>query len=197
MAWWQRQAAGPLGGFGWWLQVGLVALFALAPTILTLAYLRIIDAIAIGLLVLVAALVGAIVVFSRRGDKSRAFASLASCALAGVVMLTLVAFPHVGSMKDMSPFLLQIKQRLPADQPVYVTGRIDETLRGIVPFVLDRKMIELELPELYELQPQCVIVQDKNAGETAPRIESSYRMIRERDYGPGRYLAFWCRSDIN
>jgi 4-amino-4-deoxy-L-arabinose transferase-like glycosyltransferase len=197
MAWWQRRPAGPLGGAAWWLQVVLVALFALVPTVVTLAYLQIIDPLAILALALIAALVVAVVVFSRRGDKPKAFAGLAACALAGVVVLMSVDFPLVGSIKDMSPYLTQVKHQLPADQPVYVTGRIDETLRGIVPFVMDRDMIEVKLPELYELRPACVIVQDKRGGETALQIESPYRQVSERNFGPGRYFALWCREHKN
>jgi len=197
MAWWQRQSAGALGGAAWWLQIGMVAVFALLPTVATLIYLQIVDPVAILLLLLMVMLLLSVIIFSRRGDKPKAFIALASSAFAGVIILLLVTFPHVGKVKDMTPYLLQVKQRLPVGEPVYVTGDIDETLRGILPFVLDRDMVELELTELYQQSPECVVVQDKRAGETAPQIESPYQMVHERNYGPGRYFALWCHADRN
>jgi len=116
----------------------------------------------------------------------------------GLAVTLLIAFPHVGSsMKDMTPFLEQVRPRLAADEPVYVTGRIDETFRGIVPFVMDRKMVELEHDEVYQRQPECVLVQDKKAGESAPQLEAPYELLLDRQFGPGRYFAFWCRADAS
>jgi hypothetical protein len=150
------------------------------------------------LLLVIAALVAGVILFSRRGDQPKAFAALATTAVAGVAIALLAAFPHVGaSMKDMTPFLMQVKPRLADGEPAYVTGRIDETLRGIVPFVLDREMVELETADVYRQRPHCVLVQDKNAGDSAPQLEPPYRLLFDRNFGPGRYFAFWCRQDGN
>ena len=194
MAWWQRLPQGPLRGAAWWLQVGLVILFAAGPTVLALAYLRVFDAAGILLLAVVVLLAAAVIVYSRRGDKTRAVAAIASCAFAGIIVLTLVDFRLAGSIKDMSPFLAQVEPRLSTDQPVYVTGDIDETLRGIVPFVLERGVVEITPVELYALRPDCVIVQAKHGRESAPAIETPYQLLQDRSFGPGRYLGLWCRA---
>lgn len=195
MAWWQNQPAGPLRGFAWWLQVGLVGLFGLGPTILVMGYLRVVDPIAVVLLLIEALLILVVIVFSLRGDKPKAFMTLAAVAFGGIVVMTLAAFPIAGSMKDMSPYLSQVKQRLPVDQQVYVTGNIDETARGIVPFVMGREIVEISASELYDLQPDCVIVQDKNGGKKAPLFEAPYTLQHERAFGPRRYMALWCRTN--
>jgi 4-amino-4-deoxy-L-arabinose transferase-like glycosyltransferase len=137
VTWWQSKPQGRLGGFARWLQVGLVALFALAPTIVTLAYLRIVDTVAIVLLLVIAALVAGVILFSRRGDQPKAIATLATTAVAGLAISLLVAFPHVGaSMKDITPFLMQVKPRLADGEPAYVTGRIARAFAACRP-VLD------------------------------------------------------------
>ena len=196
MAWWQRQPQnGPLRGAAWWLQVGLVVLFAAGPTVLVMAYLRVFDTAGILAVAIIGLLAVAIVVFSYRGDRPRAMATFASCALAGVVVLTLVDFRLVGTIKDMSPFLTQIKPRISTEQPLYVTGDIDETLRGIVPFVMERGIVEITPEQVGELQPDCVIAQGKYGKKSAPVLEAPYLLQQDRSFGPGRYLGFWCREE--
>jgi len=192
MAWWQRQPPGPLRGAAWWLQLALVVLFAAGPTILAMAYLRVIDTAGILLLAIIGLLAVATVVYSRRGDNSRTLAAFAACAIGGIVVLTLVGFRLAGSVKDMSPFLTQVRPLISSDQPIYVTGDIDETLRGIVPFVMQRGIVEISPDELYQLRPDCVIVQAKYGKKSAPAIEAPYQLQQERAFGPGRYLGFWC-----
>ena len=195
ISWWRQQPQGPLRGVAWWIQVGLVILFAAGPTILVLGYLRVFDVAGILLLVFIGLLAAAIVFYSLRGNQPRALAAFASCAIAGIIVLTLVDFRLAGSIKDMSPFLEQVKPRLSSDRPIYVSGDIDETLRGIVPFVMERGVVEISPADLHELQPDCVIVQAKHGKKSAPDIEAPYRLQQDRSFGPGRYLGFWCRAD--
>jgi 4-amino-4-deoxy-L-arabinose transferase-like glycosyltransferase len=193
MAWWRRQPQeGPLRGAAWWLQVGLVLLFAAGPTILVMAYLRNFDAAGIAFLVIIGLLAAATVVYSRRGDRSRALAAFGSCAIAAILVLTLVDFRLAGTIKNMSPFLTEIKPRLSGDQSIYVTGDIDETLRGIVPFVMERDIVEISPDELHDLHPDCVIVQAKHGRKSAPAIDPDYELQQDQSFGPGRYLGFWC-----
>jgi 4-amino-4-deoxy-L-arabinose transferase-like glycosyltransferase len=195
MAWWQRQPQGSLRGLAWWLQVALLVLFAAGPTLLAMVYLGVFDAPAALSLAVIVLLAAATVVFSLRGDKPRALAAFACVAIAGIMVLTLVGFRIAGTIKDMSPFLNQVKPRLSTAQPIYVTGDIDETLRGIVPFVMQRGIVEISPDELYRLHPDCVIVQGKYGKKSAPAIETPYQLQRERSFGPGRYLGFWCLAE--
>jgi 4-amino-4-deoxy-L-arabinose transferase-like glycosyltransferase len=73
--WWTRHARDRLRGGVWWLQVACVTLFAAAPTVLVLAYLRRFDAAAVVFLALVVGLTTASVVLARRGHGAKAVAA--------------------------------------------------------------------------------------------------------------------------
>ncbi len=193
-AWWTARPAGALGGKAWWSQAAFVVLLAAAPTAAALAYLRRLDAAALAFLVLVAALTAALVVYSRRGAKTRALEALAACAVAGVVGLLVVDTRLAEPMKNMTPFVASVTANVPAGEPIYVTGDIDETVDGIVPFVTGNRVVETMPSQIPELAPRYVLVQDKNGGRTAPKLPAPYELVVARRFGPGRYLALWRRA---
>ena len=120
--------------------------------------------------------------------------ALGAYALAGVVGLIVVTVPLAAPEKDMAPFVEWIDEQIPANQPIYALGTIDETLDGIVPFVTGRSLIAIMPAEIAERRPQYILVQDKEGGRTAPQIGPPYELLRDSSFGPGRYFAIWRRE---
>lgn len=192
--WWDARSPGPVRGYAWWLQSAFVVLLAAAPTAAALAYLRRVDAAALGYLAVIALLAGALVVYSRRGDRTKALGTLGATAVAGVLGLLLIDTHLASPLKDMSPFIASISRLIPPGSTIYVTGDIDETLNGIVPFVTGDPVVETMPSEIAGLAPGFVVVQDKNGGRTAPELPAAYELLAEKHFGPGRYLALWRRA---
>jgi 4-amino-4-deoxy-L-arabinose transferase-like glycosyltransferase len=194
-AWWQDSAKSPLGSRAWWIQIALVALLAAAPAAVGLVYLRVLDPFTIGFLVALGAVLAAVVLFTLRRDAVKGVAAVGVCAVAAVYGLVVVTPRLAEPEKNMTPFVAWVGEQLPAGQPVYAFGRIDETLEGIVPFVTHRRLVTLEASTIAEAPPRFVLVQDKEGGATAPDLEKNrYALVRERSFGPGRYMALWQRN---
>lgn len=192
-AWWERRPRGALGGYAWWLQAALVVLFAAVPTVAALAYLRRVDAAAVAFLAAVAVLGAAIVVFSRRGEHAKALGAVGTAAVAAVAGLLLVDTRLAAPFKDLSPFVAWIEEQVPPGSTLYVSGDVDETLNGIVPFVTGDPVVATMPSEIPEILPEYVLVQDKNGGRTALELPPPYERVADRHFGPGRYLALWRR----
>ncbi len=193
-AWWAARPAGALRGKAWWTQAVFVVLLAAVPTVAALAYLRRLAPGALAFLAVVAALAAALVVFSRRGAQRRALEALGACAVAAAVGLLVVDTRLAEPIKNMTPFVASVTQHIPAGEPIYVTGDIDETVNGIVPFVTGNRVVETIPSRIPELAPRYVLVQDKNGGRTAPQLPAPYELVVARHFGPGRYLALWRRG---
>jgi 4-amino-4-deoxy-L-arabinose transferase-like glycosyltransferase len=189
--WWAALPAGPIKSKAWWTQVGLVLAFAGGLPILGLAYLRTADAFAIVFLAALAAMAAALILYSRRGRFKQAIIALAACSLACPVALFGVVAHLAKDQKDMTPYVGWVGQQLPQGGPVFATGHIDETLQAIVPFVTQRDLVAVTAEQIAAMQPEYVLVQDGNGGGTAPELPSGYTLLRERSFGPERYLALW------
>jgi hypothetical protein len=79
-------------------------------------------------------------------------------------------------------------------EPVSLIGHVDESVNGIVPFVTGRRVVITTVEELPVRQPLCVLVQNNEAGRTAPELPRPYERKGARTFGPERYMAFWCRG---
>jgi 4-amino-4-deoxy-L-arabinose transferase-like glycosyltransferase len=192
--WWQRTPPEGRLRWPWWLQVGLVGLLAGLPPIAGLAYTHSARPGPLIFLAFLAALTIALVVYARRRQWPQTLAALAAYALASVAGLIVVTVPLAAPEKDMAPFVEWIDEQIPAEQPIYALGDIDETLDGIVPFVTGRSLIAIMPAEIPDARPQYVLVQDKEGGRTAPQLGPPYGLLRERSFGPGRYFAIWRRN---
>jgi 4-amino-4-deoxy-L-arabinose transferase-like glycosyltransferase len=192
--WWERRPAGPIGGFGWWLQVVFVAGLAVGPTVFALGYLRSTDPFAIAALAAIAALVAGLVVLARRGRPAATLGALGALAAGGVAALLVVVVHLAAPDRNMAAFLHGLDTHLATGEPVAFVGDVDETINGIVPFVTGRRLIMTSIEDLPARQPQCVLVQNNSAGRTAPRLPPPYELTNARTFGPERYLAFWCRG---
>jgi 4-amino-4-deoxy-L-arabinose transferase-like glycosyltransferase len=193
--WWTSSAAPRLRGAVWLTQAVLVALFAAVPAAAAIAYLRVADAHAITFLMAVALLVGALVTFSLRGDRPTALATLATCAIAAAVGLLTVAAPLAAPRKDMTPFVAWVGAQLPSTETLYVTGEIDETLDGIVPFVTGRHAQPIGPADIEANRPRFVLVQGKSGAKTATTLAAPYRRLASSEVGSDRYLALWSRGE--
>jgi 4-amino-4-deoxy-L-arabinose transferase-like glycosyltransferase len=193
--WWQRRPAGPLRGVGWWLQIVLVAGFAVAPTVFGLAYLRSVDPFALGALVAFAAVTGVLVRSSLRGRGPAVLGALGALAAATVVGLLVVLVHLAAPDRNMAAFLRDFDRHMAPGEPVTFVGDVDETVHGIVPFVTGRRLVIAEPGEIETRHPECVLVQNNSAGRTAPTLPAPYELKGARTFGPERYLAFWCRGD--
>ena len=193
--WWASSDVPRLRGAVWLGQAALVALFAAVPAGAAVAYLRVADAHAVSFLIAVALLVGALVMFSLRGERATALATLATCSIASAVGLLTVAAPLAAPRKDMTPFVAWVGAQIPSTEPLYVTGEIDETLDGIVPFVTGRHAEAMGAPEIETKQPRFVLVQGKNGAHNAESLSAPYRLLGSSAVGTDRYLALWTRDE--
>jgi 4-amino-4-deoxy-L-arabinose transferase-like glycosyltransferase len=193
--WWQSGGSARLRGAVWLAQAALVALFAAVPAAGALAYLRVEDAHAVSFLLAVAFLVGALVTFSLRYERAKALATLATCAIAAAVGLLTVAAPLAAPRKDLSPFVAWVGQQVPGTEKLYVTGEIDETLDGIVPFVTGRHAESISAADIEANRPRFVLVQGKNGASSAAALAAPYRRLASSEVGSDRYLALWSRND--
>jgi 4-amino-4-deoxy-L-arabinose transferase-like glycosyltransferase len=192
---WWTSAASRLRGAVWLVQAALVVLFAAVPAAGAVAYLRVADAHAVSFLMAVALLVGALVMFSLRGERSTALATLATCSIAAAVGLLTVAAPLAAPRKDMTPFIAWVGAQVPSTETLYVTGDIDETLEGIVPFVTGRHAKAIGTAEIEASRPRFVLVQGKSGAQTATMLAAPYRRLASSQVGSDRYFALWSRDD--
>ena len=193
--WWTKTAAPRLRNAAWLAQGVCVALFAAVPAAFAIGYLRVVDARAVLFLGVVAALLGALAVFSLRGAGAQALATLGACSLAAAVGLLAVTAPLAAPRKDMSPFVAWVGAQLPRSETLYVTGEIDETLDGIVPFVTGRRAVAIGAAEIEATRPRFVLVQGKNGASAAAALAAPYRRLASSEVGSDRYLALWSRDD--
>lgn len=192
--WWQRRPAEFRGSGAWWTQIGLVGSLAFGPVLIALIYLQSMDTVAVTFLLWLVALTVALVILTRRRERTKAIVVFGAYALSGVIGLMVVTARLAEPMKDMTPFVEWFDAQIPSDAPIYAVGNIDETLEAIVPFVTGRSLIALSPEEVPEQRPEYLLVQDKEGGSTAPQFEPPYTLLRDRGFGPGRYFAIWRRN---
>ncbi len=195
IAWWNTAAGCSLKGWGWWLQVFLLLLFCLLPVlVVAVYYLHTMSLWVIVYWVLVAILFIFLLYYSRKKNRGKVLATLMLCAVTGVAgVFPLSTHLLAEPVKDMTPFVKAMIQQMPLNREIYAMGEVDETLLGIVGYVSGERVIETNQEKLRQQQPRCVIVQDKNGGKTAPLPKGGYRLTMEKKFGPGRYMALWCR----
>ena len=202
--WWCSRSEPPTRSRAWWTQILLITCLAGAPPLVGLIYLRVLDTPAIAFLVMLAVLVVVLVVVSRRANRQASGALLGALSACGVVGLMGIT-AHLGApKKNMTPIVEWIDGQIPANEPVYVVGNVDETVLGIVPFVTGRRVVELGMDQLSVVKPATVLVQDKGGGSTAPEMPGQYEFVREQLFGrrreglgDGRYFAIWRRQEDN
>jgi 4-amino-4-deoxy-L-arabinose transferase-like glycosyltransferase len=192
--WWSSSTAQRLRGAVWLSQAALVALSAAVPTVAVLATLHIVDAHAISFLIALAVLLVALAAFSLRGERTTALATLATCSIAAAVGLLTVAAPLAAPRKDLSPFVAWVGGQIPSAETLYVTGEIDETLDGIVPFVTGRHAEATTAAEIEAKRPRFVLVQGKNGASAAAALAAPYHLLASSEVGTDRYLALWSRD---
>jgi 4-amino-4-deoxy-L-arabinose transferase-like glycosyltransferase len=193
--WWTKTLAPRLTSAAWLAQSALVALFAVVPAAFALVYLHVVDPRAVLYLAVAWILIGALVVYSLRGDGARALATLGVSAIASVVGLLVAVAPLAAPRKDLSPFLTWVGAQVPAGEPIYVTGEVDETLAGIVPFVTGRRAVAVAASDIETLEPRFVLVQSKGGAKTAAALAAPYAQLRSHGIGDDRYLALWSRAN--
>jgi len=192
--WWQWRSTTILRSPTWWLQVVLVVALAVGPTIVALRYFHSTDALAMATLGVVGVLTVALVVLAYRGQEPETLPALGALALAGVVGLLVVVVHLAAPDRNMAAFLRDLDRRMTPGDPVSLVGDVDESVNGIVPFVTGRRVVNTTVEQLPVRQPLCVLVQNNEAGRTAPELPRPYERKNARTFGPERYMAFWCRG---
>ena len=191
VGWWDALETPLRKHWAWWLQCGCSFLLAVVPTVMALLYLRTADPIAVTFLVALCLLAIALGVLTSLDRRRLAAYALAAQAVAAVVGLLVVTAHLAAPQKDMRPFVAWLDTQVPAGEPIYALGALDETFYGIVPFVTGRSVESVTTEELAVARPAYVLVQDKEGGATAPELPPPYALLRERSFGPGRYFAIW------
>ncbi len=173
----RRVAAARRGVVG---QAALVALFAAVPAAAAVAYLRVADAHAVSFLIAVALLLGALVMFSLRGERATALATLATCSIASAVGLLTVAAPLAAPRKDMTPFIAWVGAQVPSTETLYVTAR--STRRSTASCRSSRAGTRSRWarPEIETKQPRFVLVQGKNGAHNARVARRAIPAAREQ-----------------
>jgi 4-amino-4-deoxy-L-arabinose transferase-like glycosyltransferase len=192
--WWEWRAASLWRSAAWWLQVLFVVGFATGPTAFAMRYLHSTDAVAVAALAAVGVVAGALVVLAYRGRESASLGALGVFAVASVAGLVVIVVHLAAPERNMSAFLRDLDRRMAPGEPVSLIGDVDESVNGIVPFVTGRRVVNTTVAELPVRQPSCVLVQNNEAGRTAPELPRPYERKAARTFGPERYMAFWCRG---
>lgn len=194
--WWSRKPAGAMKGGVWTSQWLCVALFAAAPVALALAYLRTAAPFAMGFLGVAAAIAAGTAIYARRGDRDNALRGLGALAVSAVVGVLGVAAYLAAPLKDLSPFIAWVGTQTPADEPIYVLGDFDETIRGIVPFVTGRAAVSIAASDLEAVRPSYVLAHEKE-GDKERDVEAPqprYVVLGVHKLGPTRSMALWERG---
>jgi 4-amino-4-deoxy-L-arabinose transferase-like glycosyltransferase len=176
----------------WTSQLAVAALFAAAPGVAGLVYLREVNPVVAAFLAAVLLVWTLATALSRRNEVAR-WVALPALGVAGVVGWLGVAEHLAAPTKDLAPFVAWVGKQESASQPVYVVGTFDETVRGIVPFVTGRRIVHLSENEIDRIQPRFVLIHAKD-GDLAPTPEPPYELLDQRRFGPSRYMALWQRG---
>jgi len=190
---WQRALARGLGA-GWWLQVALLCLYCLLPSLAAWLWAGTATApIIIALLTALLAVAG-LLRSSARGQRRRAASWAMIAAFAGNAILLALAAPLLNDTKDMGPFVTALGQRLPPGQAVHAVN-MDETLAAEIPFYTGRQLLPVDAAALRsparraEL-PSWLLVQDYHDGSPVV-LPPEYRLVASRSFGPRRSLMLW------
>jgi len=192
--WWEWRATALSRSAGWWLQALLVVGFAVGPTVFALRYLHSTDPVAMAALAAVGVVAAALVVLAYRGREGASLGALGLLAVASVAGLVVLVVHLAAPERNMTAFLRDLDRRMAPGEPVSLIGDVDESINGIVPFVTGRRVVITTVADLPLRQPLCVLVQNNQAGRTAPELPRPYERKSARTFGPERYMAFWCRG---
>ena len=192
--WWEWRATTVSRSAAWWLQVLFVVALAAGPTAYALRYLHSTDTVAIAALAGVGVVAAALVVLAYRGRETASLGALAVLAVASVAGLVVLVVHLAAPERNMTAFLRDLDRRMAPGEPVSLIGDVDESINGIVPFVTGRRVVNTTVADLPVRQPLCVLVQNNEAGRTAPELPRPYERKGARTFGPERYMAFWCRG---
>ena len=192
--WWESRATAVRRSVAWWVQVLFVVALAVGPTAFALRYLHSADPVAIAALVAVGVMIGALVVLAYRGREATSLGALGVLAVGSVACLLVLVVHLAAPERNMTAFLRDLDRRMPPGEPVSLIGDVDESVNGIVPFVTGRRVVNTTVADLPVRQPMCVLVQNNEAGRTAPELPPPYERKGARTFGPERYMAFWCRG---
>jgi len=179
-----------------WANTLLVGIAGLAPAAVLAARERSLSASMALSLVLALAAAGAGVVFLLRSDARRAFACSMASAVVGAGSALLLLMPAFEAQKDLGPVISWIDGRIAPGEPVYAVGS-DETLRGIVPFVTGRTVIEVEPGDLGKKAggrpdpPPFLVYQQIRTDRVPAEIGCCYARLGGSDVGPGRRISLW------
>ncbi len=192
--WWEWRATAVWRSAAWWLQVLFVVALAIGPTAFALHYLHSTNTVAIAALAAVGAVAGALVLLAYRGREGASLGALGVLAVASVAGLVVLVVYLAAPERNMTAFLRDLDRRMAPGEPVSLIGDVDESVNGIVPFVTGRRVVNTTVADLPVRQPLCVLVQNNEAGRTAPELPRPYERKGARTFGPERYMAFWCRG---
>lgn len=191
---WHAARAG--AGWRWWAQFPLLALYALAPGVAALVYLRRADPPALLALLAALAAVGLCLVAVLRDRRPLAARAALGCAVVGAASLLVLAPRAIDAQKNMAPFVRWVDTRLPPGQPVSALN-VDETLAAIVPFESGRSVIALDAAALARTGslPEWLLQQEADKGERTP-VPPGYALAGRARFGSGRALSLWRRSAV-
>lgn len=188
---WRTLAPNLRRSIKWWLQVGLSTVFTIGLVAAAAVYTREASAVVIAYLIVATGAAAVTVFFGIRRSSVRALVALASLGVTGAVGLMGVVPAQLDSSKNMVPFLQSVDAALPRDRIVYAVGHVDETLEGIVPFTICRRLVPLTSDEVASLRPKYVLVQDTAGGDNLPELPDSYAPLLVTTFGTERYLGLW------
>jgi hypothetical protein len=195
---WSQQSARRLG-LAFWLQVALLCVYCLLPSLAARVYVGRFS-IPIVVALLLAALPTLVLLYlSATGRRARAGAWALIAAFAGAGTFLALAPVLLDDTKDMGPFVQAVGRRLPPGRPVYAVN-VDETLAAEIGFYTGRRALALDPKSPPEPLPRWLLVQDNHeAGLTVTtgdgRPAPGYVLVAERSFGPRRSLALWQAPD--
>jgi 4-amino-4-deoxy-L-arabinose transferase-like glycosyltransferase len=196
--WWERNAGARRSSPAWWTQFGLTATVALAPAAGVTVYTRHADVLSVVSLVVVGVLLGLAAATIARPSGLLGPAAFLAATVLGSASLVVLVPRALEPEKNMAPAAREISALLPAGQAVPAVG-VDETLRGIIPFVTGRHVEAVAKKDLSAARggrlPGWVLVQfDKDRPEEG-KLSAPYVLERSWTFGVSRSWSLWKRKD--
>jgi hypothetical protein len=174
----------------------VLGVFAVAPSLAAMGYLRRPDAVAVLFLILAIAACAFLVVARRRRNAEHGLVAMAGTALVATAAMLALAPRVLDAEKNMAPFFETLDREMPPGEPVSAIAA-DETLLAIVPFVTGRHVVAIDSAGLEALRadqaarPRYLLVQTKLKKVSPPDLGEGYELVQKRNFGPGRNLALW------
>jgi 4-amino-4-deoxy-L-arabinose transferase-like glycosyltransferase len=184
---------------GIWLQALFCAMLGVAPAIAHIIYSGSVTMAAVLCGIAGAAAGAGTIRYLRQGDLPRSAGWAVGSTVMAFLAITIIANPILSEAKEFDSFLNWVDDQLEPGETIDSIGA-DETLRGIVPFLTQRKLACMDKHDPFRSQdvrggpPRYLLVQIIDKFRNRKILEDRYREIRTQQVGSRRSIGLWERK---